>query len=249
MDSVHNSSMVDSHKMDADSPASLRVGVGDNLGANGRSSRWVELRRPEKHNCLSLEMLEGLLAAVEQANGSQLILMGAGRSFCSGLDLKELAVQGDSRPHLERLVKLYQQLLTTELRTVALVRGYAAGGGVGLAACARTVIAATDFRCVVPGGSLARWAAVVVPVCKLRTGRGAPEGSEWLGCKLEAPEAHRLGLVDQIVSAGQMDELIEGAKRGDLRLGQFPAKDQDPRAVAEALSELHGFLADWDGQG
>src|SRR3989442_12465862 len=54
----------------------------------------ITLNRPEKRNAISTEMIEELLAALEEAEASParvVILTGAGKAFCSGMDLGALA--------------------------------------------------------------------------------------------------------------------------------------------------------------
>ena len=210
------------------------VGVG--------RSRIIELRRPAKLNCLSLAMLDELLAALEGCTAGRLILTGAGRAFCAGLDLREIAGPAAGRAHLERLVRVYDWFLRADIPTVVLARGHAAGGGAGLAACARTVIASTNFRVHIPGGRLAGLAAVVIPIFKLRTQGKAPASQAWLGCDLDAGAACRLGLVDQVIPAARLEELIRSARSGMIPPEWLAAAKPNGKAVVRARMELEEFL-------
>ena len=98
--------------MTAGAHPAVWTGITDARDPGGRRTRVIELQRPEKLNCLSLAMLDELLAALEDCPADRIMLAGAGRSFCSGLDLSEVAAPGGSRAHLERLVKVYRRLLT-----------------------------------------------------------------------------------------------------------------------------------------
>jgi enoyl-CoA hydratase/carnithine racemase len=218
------------------------IRVADTLGPAGRLCRRLELHRPAKVNCLSLRMLQDLLAAVAGGRASRIILTGAGRSFCSGLDLKEIGRPGGAKRHLECLVDIYRLLVQTQAVTVALVSGCAAGGGAGLFACAQTVIASTDFRVLVPRGELAALASVVTPVLDLKAGGAAARGQAWVGCDLDVDGARRLGLVDRVVSPGHLDELVRKAGRGQLPPGCLAPSPREPRAVARALRGLENFL-------
>jgi enoyl-CoA hydratase/carnithine racemase len=185
-------------------------------------------------------MLNELLAALEGCRASQIVLTGAGRSFCSGLDLNEIEGATGAKEHLECLVGIYRQLISTSSLTVALVRGFAAGGGAGLFACARTVIASTDLRVMVPKGELATLASVVTPILDLKA--GVARGQRWLGCELDADAAQELGLVNWIVSPEQMDDLLLKARSGELSPKLLDSPVFEKGAVARALLGLKTFL-------
>ena len=73
----------------------------------------LTLNRPERRNALTIELMTELTAAIEQAAPIQaqriLILRGAGKAFCTGLDLQEAAKaephrhRGNGRRHLARV--------------------------------------------------------------------------------------------------------------------------------------------------
>jgi enoyl-CoA hydratase len=224
------------------------IDVTDVSDVGAGKSRIIELRRPAKLNCLSLAMLDELLTALEGCAAKQLILTGAGRSFCAGLDLQEIAGPDAGRGHLERLVRIYDWFLRASIPTISLARGHAVGGGAGLAACARTVIASADFRIRIPGGRLASLAAVVIPICKLRTQGKALAHQGWLGCDLDAGAACRLGLVDQVIPTAGWEELIRSARCGMIPLEWRAAAKPNGKAAARARMELEEFLRAFPGE-
>jgi hypothetical protein len=82
-------------------------------------------------------------------------------------------------------------------------------------------------------------AAVVVPVLELRAEGKTHSASGWLGCEFDAPEARRLGLVDQVVSNDQLEELIGAAKGGALGTEWVEsARVRDDTGVGRALGAL-----------
>jgi len=114
----------------------------------------LELARPETGNALGAELVEALASAVAAApagGARALVLAGAGRHFCTGADLRELAAlaESDEAARLadaERLAAAYAALLRCPLPTLAAVHGAAYGGGLGLAAACDLVVAGPGAR-------------------------------------------------------------------------------------------------------
>lgn len=219
------------------------VKVTDLCSPAGRITRWIELNRPEKLNCLSLAMLDDVLRALEVNQADQVILTGSERAFCTGLDLDEIAACGSAKAHLERLARIYRRLLTAEIPTLVLARGYAIGGGAGLVASAQTALVSPDFSFRLPCGKLSALASIVVPLCRLRSPSVTPAAG-WLGCDLEAEAARQLGLVDGVLTPEQFSAATKLGTGGSPRPELALAPSRKPEAVRAALSELEQFLAD-----
>lgn len=104
---------------------------------------WVTLNRPESRNGLTPEINEQIIAAFARANTSATVrsvaFFGAGRSFCSGLDLKAAAgLTGTGSDEIEKRMRRYFHGLILAVRsckkpTVAVVDGTAVGFGCDLA--------------------------------------------------------------------------------------------------------------------
>jgi len=216
----------------------VRIRVTDATGSGGGRLRVVELRNPARRNCLSLAMLNAIRGALEGCSADYLVLTGAGHSFCSGLDLDELQSFGGKSEHLHKLAEIYDWLLGTRIPNLALVRGYAVGGGVGLAACAGKVVASTDFRARIPGGNLRDLAAIVIPSCRLRTQGKTPADFPWFDCELNAEQALHRGLVDQVVSLARLHEMVRSAREGTLGPEWFATPGQGLEAAARARTEI-----------
>jgi enoyl-CoA hydratase/carnithine racemase len=217
------------------------VSVTDFPTSTGHRNRLIVLQRPEKLNCLSLRMLDDLGSTLEGSPPDTLILAAAGRSFCTGLDLVEIGGPAGARAHLERLVSVYRKLLAMTIPTLALVRGFAAGGGAGLMACCATVIASAEARIRLPAGDLGPMASVVVPVFQWRAPDHTPAGG-WLGCDFEAEEAQRLGLIDRLVSPAQIEALLHQVKHGEMVPKWTRPQRRDPAARVNAMGGLDTFL-------
>ncbi|MBV6424409.1 MAG: Short-chain-enoyl-CoA hydratase [Steroidobacteraceae bacterium] len=99
----------------------------------------VTLNRPERLNALSMPLVHALYAAFERCNADEtvgaIILTGAGRAFCAGLDVQdwqppEPAVAGEPASYRSQLRWL--ELMRRSKPVVAAVNGLAVGGGLTL---------------------------------------------------------------------------------------------------------------------
>ena len=166
----------------------------------------LTLNRPEALNALSSAMLREIGEAfdeVAKAKARALIITGAGnKAFCAGADIKEFRNQAmlDSKARTELGQATFAKLDTLPIASIAVINGYAFGGGLELAL-------ACTFRLA------ARHAKMGQPEIKLGTipGYGGTQRLPRLvgearaleliltGRTLDAAEAERIGLVSRIV--------------------------------------------------
>ena len=112
----------------------------------------LTLNRPELGNALGPALVEGLIAEVgaarSQAQCHTLVLRGAGKHFCTGLDLSDLdrLGDGDLLLRLVRIETLLAMLWQAPIRTVAVAQGRTWGAGADL-------FAACEQRVALPGAS------------------------------------------------------------------------------------------------
>ena len=180
----------------------------------------ITLNRPDKLNAFSGTMREELAAALRSAQGRVVVITGAGRAFCAGGDLEvtaSLQKNGDVaafRKLLDAAREVVLQIATMPKAVIASVNGIAAGAGCNLAlACDYRIAsdAAKFSQSFVRIGLNPDWGGTwFLP----RTiGRSAAFEMMATGRIVEAEEAHRLGLVDRVVSAASLaDETEKAAK-------------------------------------
>jgi len=114
----------------------------------------ITLNRPEKRNAISFELIDDLLRALEQVEKSEavvLILTGAGKAFCSGMDLDNLkSLLGSSAEQnlqdSQTMVRLFRALYEFPKVTIAAVNGPAIAGGTGLALLCDFTLAVPDAK-------------------------------------------------------------------------------------------------------
>src|SRR2546427_7445004 len=109
----------------------------------------LTLNRPEKRNAISTQMIEDLLGALSEAERSParaVIVTGAGKAFCSGMDLDTLSAIAKQSPeqNLEdsrRMARMFRALWSFPKPLIAAVNGAAIAGGGGLATPCRLPLA------------------------------------------------------------------------------------------------------------
>jgi enoyl-CoA hydratase/carnithine racemase len=168
----------------------------------------LTLNRPDRHNAWTPELETEYFDALEQADQDSsvraIVVTGAGRSFCPGMDAERLSRSAAGEPYL---VDRRSQSLATGLRTPVIAAVNGACAGVGLVHALYC-----DFRFCVPEAKLTTAFAV--------RGLPAEDGISWVLSRLLGPsrafdllatsrvitgeEAHRLGLVDRLVQPGEL---------------------------------------------
>ncbi|HXF05848.1 MAG TPA: enoyl-CoA hydratase-related protein [Blastocatellia bacterium] len=166
---------------------------------------YITLNRPEKRNALdrlTLDELGSALRAAEEDAGVKLVILtGAGKDFCAGLDLSELQTLSEASvmenlADARRLANLFLTLRRLVKPVVALVRGRALAGGCGLASACDLLLAAESARFGYPEVKIGFVAAIVAVL--LRRSVGEKKAAELIlsGRVVTATEAERLGLVN-----------------------------------------------------
>lgn len=204
----------------------------------------LSLNRPDARNALSLDLLESLdgsLAEVEARahDLSALVVTGAGRAFCAGMDLK--AVLGDNALALELLTRL--GLLTLRLRklpivSIARVNGAAIGGGCGLACVCDIALTHADSKMGFPEVDLGVCPAVVAPWLVRKIGPGPARRVLLLGGVMSGAEAAQVGIANRAVAT--LDELDVTVREVAARIASG-----GPLAIAATkslLNELDGSM-------
>jgi len=172
----------------------------------------ITLNRPEKRNAISAEMIGELLTAfkeVEESPARILVLTGAGKAFCSGMDLealKTLATQSPAqqRDDADRMAQLFRRIWSFPKPTIAAVNGHAIAGGCGLATLCDFTIAVPEAKFGYPEVRIGFLPAVVSIFLVRQIGEKNARDLLLTGKSIDAVEAHRLGLVSQIAPTEEL---------------------------------------------
>jgi methylglutaconyl-CoA hydratase len=172
----------------------------------------ITLSRPEKRNAITAEMIAELLSAFSEVEASParvLILTGSGKAFCSGMDLealKTLATQSptEQREDADRFARLCLRIWSFPKPTIAAVNGPAIAGGCGLATLCDFTMAVPEAKFGYPEVRIGFLPAVVSVFLIRQIGEKRARDLLLTGRIIDAVEAHRLGLVTQIVPAKEL---------------------------------------------
>ena len=169
----------------------------------------IRFNRPERLNAMSYPAKHDFKAALELAAGDDavrvLALRGQGRAFCTGIDLKDLStgkIGADNFALWEECLRLIE---TMDKIVIALMHGYALGGGVqlGLACDLRIGTPSSKFGLPAAKEGLLPGLAVWRLAKFIGVGR-AKEMALW-GEPIDGNEALRIGLVTRLVSDENRD--------------------------------------------
>ncbi|KWX26090.1 enoyl-CoA hydratase [Mycolicibacterium wolinskyi] len=186
----------------------------------------ITLNRPDKLNALSYELVEGLHATLDDIAANNdcrvVVLTGAGRGFCSGLDLSAPnppeAAGGTEFPRSgmrwqERIANLTVKLHRLRQPVIAAVNGPAYGGGFALAAASDIRLASESARFCTQFIKLGIGGCDIGVSYTLPRIIGAGPAFDMIltARTVDAAEALRLGLVSR-VCANVVDDALEIAE-------------------------------------
>src|SRR5215468_6117509 len=172
----------------------------------------ITLNRPDKRNAISYELIQDLLAAfaeVQKSSALVLILTGAGKAFCSGMDLENLKALIGRTPEqsLEDskiMAHLFRTLYDFPKPTIAAVNGAAVAGGTGLATLCDFTLAVPEAKFGYTEVRIGFVPAIVSTFLLRQVGEKIARDLLLTGRLFDAEEARRIGLVNEIVSADQL---------------------------------------------
>jgi enoyl-CoA hydratase/carnithine racemase len=191
----------------------------------------LTLNRPEARNALSVAMMtaiEGSLDAIARDPSVKAVVLAAsGPGFCAGHDLRELRAN-PGRQYYEAVFAQCSRMMTSIVKlpqpVIARVHGIATAAGCQLVATCDLAIASADARFATSGINVGLFCATPAVAVSRAIGRKAAMEMLLTGDFVGAEEARRVGLVNQVVGAGELDQSV-------AMLAQRIAR-QLPRAIA-----------------
>lgn len=180
---------------------------------------YLILDRPERKNALSFAMWQEVTRRVNEFAADRavrvVILRGAGDlPFCAGADISEFetvrANAEGARAYEEANVVAFDAIAACPLPTIAMIRGFCMGGGMGLAAACDLRVASESAEFAIPPGRL----GLAYPPSAIRyivAAIGAANAKDLLytARRVKAPEAEKLGLINRLVPEAALESEVE----------------------------------------
>lgn len=212
---------------------------------------WITLNRPDKLNCLTGEMHEQICEALDEAEADVsvgcIVITGAGnRAFSAGADISHLEKfsHDEANDFSEKGHKTLTNIISHSKPVIAAVNGYALGGGCELAMACDFRIVSEKARFGQPEiniGLVPGWGATQI----LPRTIGPAKAKEMImtGAMLDAQEAQRIGLINKVVKAEELEEEVR-AFAASLSHGPGLALMEAKRLVNLSLEISDGLTAE-----
>ena len=177
----------------------------------------ITLNRPEKRNAITGDMMsalrDSLQRAADDATVRLLLIRGAGRDFCAGLDLSEVLKSAEDAPEAlasaRRLGHLYISMRRHPKPIVAAVQGRALGGGAGIATASDLIIAAESAQFGYPEVKLGFIPAIVTTMLRRAVNERQAMELALTGEPISARHAHAIGLINHVYPDAEFDARVE----------------------------------------
>ncbi|MFZ4406350.1 MAG: enoyl-CoA hydratase [Paracraurococcus sp.] len=212
--------------------ASIQDGVGR-----------VVFNQPEKRNAMSVNMWEGMGAALdlfaEDASVRCVVLQGAGdKAFVSGADISQfekVRSNADAQQEYDRITSAGRvKLANYQKPVIAQIRGFCMGGGLGIAMSTDIRIASDDSQFGIPAAKLS--IAYGFDMVRALVDLVGPAHAHMIlmtGERFDAKEAERVGLVNKVVPVDQLEETV--AKLTATLAGNAPLSLKTNKATVKAV--------------
>ncbi len=172
----------------------------------------IQFNRPEKLNAVNADVMKDLEAVVEICEGDNdirvVVLSGNEKAFVAGADIEAMSKADIKKAYRlnDLTLRVQERLADLPKPTIASISGYALGGGCELALCCDFRIAADNAKLGLPeitlgiipgGGGTQRLPRLINPATASRL--------ILLGEMINAEEAEKIGLVDKVVTLGELE--------------------------------------------
>ena len=180
---------------------------------------YVIFNNPERHNAVSLEMWARTAEILEGFKNDDdvrvVVLTGAGgKSFVSGADISKFESERSSfegmKTYNETVARANEGVASFPKPTVAMIKGYCIGGGLGLAVCCDLRICSDNSKFAIPAAKLGL--GYSYPGVKRLSDLVGPSFAKeifFTARQFDAEEARMMGLVNRIVPAAELETYVQ----------------------------------------
>lgn len=219
----------------------------------------LTLNRPEKRNALSLDLMEEMIACLDEVAGRAeihvAILAAAGKVFSSGHDLDEMTGRDldEYRRSFDVCTRLMMRIQSIPQPVIAQVQGVATAAGCQLVATCDLAVASSEAKFATPGVKIGLFCTT--PMVAVTRAIGRKHGMEMLltGQFIDAETAASWGLVNRVVPPSELETAtrtlalqIAQASSATLALGKqafYSQIDLDQRQAYGQAKEVMALNA------
>ncbi|MCH2057380.1 MAG: enoyl-CoA hydratase/isomerase family protein [Thalassotalea sp.] len=211
----------------------------------------VTLNTPDKHNAFDDKIIAQLTHAFDliasDENVHVMVLASTGKSFSAGADLgwmKRMASYSyeENLADANALATMLHKLNFLPQPTIAKVQGAAFGGAVGLASCCDIVIASEKASFCLSEVKLGLIPATISPYVVNAIGLKASRRYFQTAERFFAEKAEQIGLVDEVVSPGALDEATNAMIKQLLSNGPVATREAKQLAFDVAYQPINNEL-------
>jgi enoyl-CoA hydratase len=221
----------------------------------------ITLMRPSVLNALNTDLAAAFVDAVERAatdaSTYAVVVRGAGRAFCSGMDRTALAAGDIGEPFYRFWIRALNHLEDMAKVSIAVLHGYSIGGGLQLAVACDLRLATTDAvvglgasrHGIIPDGSVLRLARLI--------GLARAKELSLLNPAISADAAQAIGLVTRVCAPGELEAALHGmleqlrhqapTANGHIKRLLHESFHADPRArIEDVLRAQDDCMRSWE---
>ncbi|BBG26826.1 enoyl-CoA hydratase/isomerase family protein [Sulfuracidifex tepidarius] len=174
---------------------------------------WIYLNRPEKLNVINEKMIDELRQLVEQMEKDNevrvIIITGNGKAFCAGADISHFKTLNPEGAWLfaKKGRELMDYIENVRKPVIAMINGYALGGGLEIAMACDIRIASDDSQVGLPEITLGIYPGFGGTQRLPRlVGKGKALEMMFTGDRIPSMEAQRIGLIERVVPKEKLEE-------------------------------------------
>ncbi len=215
---------------------------------NSEQVATITLDRPDMHNAFNDELIVefvSLLKELKQDENLRLLVLRAnGKSFCAGADLNWMSKMStysfdENVKDANGLAELFYELNSMPMPVLLKLHGHALGGGAGLVACADEVIALDSAELGFTEVRLGLIPAVISPFVIHKIGESHARATFLSGRRIKMNEAFKMGLVHEVCSAENFDQVFDD--RVKLYLETAPKAARVAKDLIKQISHPAGY--------
>ena len=207
----------------------------------------LTLNRPQALNAVdyrgTLELHQAAQAIHDDPTARAVIIRGAGRAFCAGIDLKELSAGETPHDYFYQWDRALRLLELSDKLVLCAIQGYALGGGLQLPLACDIRIAASDAQMGLPAAKEGFIPGLGTYRLPRYIGLGRAKRMALSGENVDGNEALRIGLVDYVVDPANFDAEVEALVQHYLSISSEGARQT--KLMLSAFQEYtHGQFFD-----